>query len=71
MTVVLENLQCDDARKTAMPMVLHARVVSGKGGGPEKTILNSPRFLNDLGYDSLCAYLRSPDDMDFSSIETR
>ena len=27
------------------PVVLDARVVSGSGGGPDKTILNSPRFL--------------------------
>jgi glycosyltransferase involved in cell wall biosynthesis len=39
------------------PMVLHVRVVSGHGGGPEKTILNSPRFLNRLGYQSKLAYL--------------
>ena len=27
------------------PVVLDARVVTGSGGGPDKTILNSPRFL--------------------------
>jgi hypothetical protein len=29
------------------PRVLHLRVVAGTGGGPEKTILNSPRFIKE------------------------
>ncbi|MBD3673136.1 MAG: glycosyltransferase family 4 protein [Planctomycetaceae bacterium] len=52
-------------------MVLHARVVSGAGGGPEKTILNSPRFLTELGYRSVCAYMHPPDDVDFMILEER
>ncbi|EMI16523.1 glycosyl transferase, group 1 family protein [Rhodopirellula maiorica SM1] len=44
------------------PVVLHARCISGLGGGPEKTILNSPRFLRPLGFDSYCAYLHSKAD---------
>ncbi|WP_372716893.1 glycosyltransferase family 4 protein [Novipirellula sp.] len=44
------------------PVVLHARCISGLGGGPEKTILNSPRFLRSLGIDSYCAYLHSEAD---------
>ena len=53
------------ARDTAAqhcPMVLHVRVVTGHGGGPEKTILNSPRFLRKLGYQSKLAYLHPPGD---------
>lgn len=42
--------------------VLHARVVTGTGGGPDKTVLNSPRFLKPYGYPSLCAYLHPPND---------
>ena len=30
-------------------VVLDARVVCGTGGGPDKTILNSPRFLAPAG----------------------
>ena len=41
--------------------VLHLRTVSGKGGGPEKTLLNSPRFLDDR-YDVRLAYVRPKDD---------
>lgn len=44
------------------PFVLHTRCVTGFGGGPEKTILNSPRFLRRLGYQSACAYLHPPND---------
>src|SRR5438552_1428722 len=53
------------------PMVLHVRVVTGQGGGPEKTILNSPRFLRRLGYDSKLAYLHPPRDPGFESIRQR
>ena len=59
------------AARAERPMVLHARVVSGAGGGPEKTILNSPRFLDELGYRSICAYMRHPDDAGYAAIESR
>jgi glycosyltransferase involved in cell wall biosynthesis len=51
--------------------VLHARVVAGTGGGPDKTILNSPRHLRGLGYDSQCLYLRPPGDERFRVLEER
>lgn len=44
------------------PRVLHLRVVAGTGGGPEKTILNSPRFIKEEGIDASVAYLCSPRD---------
>ena len=53
------------------PLVLHARVVAGKGGGPDKTILNSPRYLEPLGYRCTCVYLRHPDDSGFSILRER
>ncbi len=49
-------------------LVLHTRVVRGSGGGPDKTILNSPRYLADRGYPMLCAYLRHPGDRDFERL---
>ena len=52
-------------------MVLHARVVTGTGGGPEKTILNSSRFLDRLGYDAKCLYLRPPEDPGFEILRSR
>ena len=42
-------------------LVLHTRVVTGTGGGPDKTILHSPRYLAD-DYRMLCAFMRHPDD---------
>ena len=50
-------------------LVLHTRVVSGSGGGPDKTILNSPRYLEASGYPMLCAYMRHPDDEEFARLE--
>lgn len=47
---------------TPNPFVLHVRSATGHGGGPEKTILNSPRFLRPLGFESACAYLHHTGD---------
>lgn len=52
-------------------MVLHARVITGAGGGPDKTIVNSPRFLRELGYQCACAFLRPPGDSGFQVIRDR
>jgi glycosyltransferase involved in cell wall biosynthesis len=42
--------------------MLHLRVVAGTGGGPEKTILNSPRFIREHGYNARVVYLAPPQD---------
>jgi glycosyltransferase involved in cell wall biosynthesis len=62
-------------RKRAAPaangrpaVVLDVRVVAGSGGGPDKTILNSPRFLEPAGYRNVCAYMAPPDDPGFEQI---
>ncbi len=44
-----------------MPRVLHLRTVTGHGGGPEKTLLNSPRFI-DPEYELRLAYVRPAGD---------
>ena len=49
-------------------MVFDARVVTGSGGGPDKTILNSPRFLAPLGYRMVCGYLTPPGDPGYAEI---
>lgn len=49
-------------------VILDARVVTGSGGGPDKTILNSPRYLKPLGYPMLCAYLHPPRDPGYQEI---
>jgi glycosyltransferase involved in cell wall biosynthesis len=53
-----------------VPVVLHARVCVGAGGGPEKTILNSPRFLVGR-YHLLCAYLHPPSDPGFDILRAK
>ncbi len=66
-----------DSRSNSIPspsknvVVLHTRVVTGTGGGPDKTILNSPRFLVGTGYEAHCAYLYPPADPDFETIRNR
>jgi glycosyltransferase involved in cell wall biosynthesis len=45
--------------------VLETRVVRGSGGGPDKTILNSPRHLWAAGYSTICAYMHPPGDPGF------
>jgi glycosyltransferase involved in cell wall biosynthesis len=52
------------------PVVLETRVVAGSGGGPDKTILNSPRFLVPH-YRTVCAYLRPPGDDGFAQIRAK
>jgi glycosyltransferase involved in cell wall biosynthesis len=58
-------------RYANLPMVLHVRTVNGFGGGPEKTILNSPRYLPPLGYQSVCAYLHPQDDPGIEILKAR
>ncbi len=53
------------------PMVLHARVVTSTGGGPDKTIINSPRFLKELGFDCVCAFFHPPGDDGFDVLRKR
>jgi glycosyltransferase involved in cell wall biosynthesis len=54
-----------------MTVVLDARVVAGSGGGPDKTILNSPRFLAPAGYLNLCAYMHDPSDRGFEQLRRK
>ncbi len=53
------------------PFVLHTRVVTGTGGGPEKTILNSPRYLARYGIDCACLFMRPPGDPGFATLERK
>ncbi len=52
-------------------MVLDTRVVKDHGGGPDKTILNSPRFFARVGYRMVCAYMHPPFDPGFEQICSR
>lgn len=51
-----------------MPRILHLRTVTGRGGGPEKTLLNSQRFIAS-GYELRLAYIRPADDADYDMPE--
>lgn len=53
---------------TNPPVILDARVISGSGGGPDKTLINSPRYLDPAGYRMLCAYLHDPADPGFETL---
>jgi glycosyltransferase involved in cell wall biosynthesis len=53
------------------PVVLDTRVVRGSGGGPDKTILNSPRFLAVAGYRNVCAYMHPPGDPGFEQLRRK
>ena len=52
-------------------VVLETRVVNGTGGGPDKTILNTPRFLAGTGYPTLCAYMHPPGDPGFETLRKK
>src|SRR3954451_12061910 len=56
---------CNKRPVPAESVVLEARVVCGAGGGPDKTILNSPRHLWSAGYRTVCAYMHPPGDPGF------
>jgi len=56
---------------SSSPLVFHVRVVTGTGGGPDKTILSSPRFLDREGYRAVCVFMRDPSDPLFAEVESR
>jgi len=53
------------------PVILETRVVNGSGGGPDKTILNSPRHLWSAGYRTVCAYMHPPGDVGFEELRRK
>ncbi len=68
--LMITALPSRESRSTpcAPVVVLDVRSVVGAGGGPEKTILNSPRFLDRSGYRTVCTYLRDPNNSQFEVI---
>jgi glycosyltransferase involved in cell wall biosynthesis len=60
-----------DSMNLDEPVVLETRVVSGCGGGPDKTILNTPRYLSGSGYRTVCAYMHPPDDPGFEQLRQK
>ncbi len=53
---------------TDVPTVLHVRVMAGTGGGPEKTILHSPSYIDRRQYRVAAAYMHPAGDKGIESI---
>ena len=51
--------------------VLHTRVVTGTGGGPDKTILLSAPFMAETDYWLAAAYMHPPNDPGFEQVRQR
>ncbi len=60
-----------DSRSSERITVMHGRIVSGRGGGPEKTILNSPRFLAHTRWREMALYLHAPGDPGIDELRAR
>jgi glycosyltransferase involved in cell wall biosynthesis len=68
----VESAPAENTVVTSEPIVvLDTRVVCGTGGGPDKTILNSPRFLAPAGYRNPCAYLHPLGDPGFEQLREK
>jgi glycosyltransferase involved in cell wall biosynthesis len=51
--------------------VLHVRIVTGAGGGPEKTILRSPQSFEGTRYHETACWLHTPGDPGIGLLEAR
>lgn len=51
--------------------ILHTRIVANSGGGPDKTILYTPRNLIGTGYSATACYFRSPKLGEFQALRDR
>lgn len=73
MTVLATQIRSSRPRAahSGNPVVLETRVVCGSGGGPDKTILNSPRHLWSAGYRTVCAYMHPPGDPGFIALKKK
>lgn len=59
------------ASKTRQHCVAQVRVVRGAGGGPDKTIVKSARYIEEAGYTPLAIYMFDPNDQGFDAIRER
>ena len=70
-----DHLKLDDQGLPIAPpdrdVVLHTRVVTETGGGPDKTILLSSPFLAHSNYWLAAAYMHPPEDKGFATVEER
>ena len=56
---------------TEQRLILEVRTVTGFGGGPDKSILNSPKYLNEFGYQTLVVFLYPPEDPGIRTLLSR
>jgi glycosyltransferase involved in cell wall biosynthesis len=54
-----------------MIVVLDVRVVKGSGGGPDKTMINSPAYLTPHGYQMHLAYMHSASDTGYPKLQEK
>jgi glycosyltransferase involved in cell wall biosynthesis len=64
-------VQCVNATAQSPSVVLDVRVITESGGGPDKTILNSPRYFAQTSYKNLCAYLHPQGEPGFQYIRQK
>lgn len=50
------------------PTILHVRIVAGSGGGPDKTILRSPRYIDPAQLRMAAAYIHPEGDAGIETI---
>jgi len=58
-------------QKVAPATVLHVRVVTGSGGGPDKTILASATHLSSPAFNTLAAFMHPPHDPGYAALQRR
>lgn len=59
------------AERASLPMVLHTRVVSGSGGGPDKTILRSACYVDPQRLRMGAAYIHPVGDSGIKALRER
>ncbi len=60
-----------DGRPGQVTEILHVRVVSNCGGGPDKTIMRSAQYLDPARYRSTAAYMYPRDDESFEALRNQ
>ncbi len=59
------------AQRASLPMVLHTRVVSGSGGGPDKTVLRSACYVDPQRLRMAAAYIHPAGDGGIKTLRER
>jgi glycosyltransferase involved in cell wall biosynthesis len=65
---VSRQLRLAVSKQLRAPVVLHARVVAGHGGGPDKTIFRSARHIDRSRYTIAAAYLHPRGDRGMATL---